>query len=121
VTTPRQGGSPGELFEQFLAWKQAQDAQSADDGLDVPLFEKLTDGAERSATLPWRHAEPLLREWGWIKDQPAEGDSGNDDQGQGGQASGGARSFFQSLTGGQQQASGPQPKPGQRAPRKAAG
>jgi hypothetical protein len=119
VTTPRQGGGPGELFEQFLAWKQAQDAQSADDGLDVPLFEKLADGAERSATLPWRHAEPLLREWGWIKDQPeAGGEGGSDDQGQGGQASG-ARSFFQSLTGGQQQAGGPQPrKPA--PPRKAA-
>ena len=109
------GGGPGELFEQFLAWKQAQDASTADDGMDVPLFEKTKDGAERSATLPWRHARPLLESWGWLK---PEGANDGDDDSQADPAAGGARGFIQSLAGGQ--ASRPAAAPGRPA-RKTAG
>ncbi len=112
-----QGGGPGELFEQFLAWKQAQDATAADDGMDVPLFEKTKDGAERSATLPWRHARPLLESWGWL--QPEGADDGNSDQGQADGAPGGARGFIQSLAGGQTGRASGTPGPGKA--RKAAG
>lgn len=113
-----QDQGPGALFEQFLAWKQAQDAAAADDGQDVPLFEKTADGAERSATLPWRHARPLLESWGWVQPEGATAD-GNSDGGQDG--AGSARGFFQQITGGGGKASGPAPASGQRAPRKATG
>lgn len=110
-----QAGGPGELFEQFLAWKQAQDASTADDGMDVPLFEKLSDGAERSATLPWRHARPLLESWGWLT--PEGADDGSTDTPE--PAASPGRQFFQGLTGGK--AGGPQPASGQRPQRKSAG
>jgi hypothetical protein len=110
-----QSGGPGELFEQFLAWKQAQDAQSADDDIEVPLFEQGENGTQRSATLPWRHARPLLERWGWI---PPEGaGDGDSDQGEKDSATGGPAGFFRQIAGGN--ASGPAPAPGTKA-RKAA-
>lgn len=110
------GGDPSGIlgeFAQFLEWRQAQQAEAEGAGIDVPLFEKLADGTERSATLPMRQARGLLESWGWL---PPEGaDDGN--TGETPDAPGGARGFIQSLAGGQGRAApGPAPKP-----RKAAG
>jgi len=119
MTTP-QGGRGQDLlaeFAAFLEFRQREAAEQAGDGVDVPLFERLADGAERSATLPMRLARPLLEEWGWLK---AEGsDDGSTDGGQA-DAGGGGRTFFQQLTGGQQRQGGPGPASGQRPARKAA-
>jgi hypothetical protein len=116
------GGDPSGIlgeFAQFLEWRQAQQAEAEGAGVDVPLFEKLADGTERSATLPMRQARRLLESWGWLT--PEGADDGGSDAGAGNDGPAGtARQFFQGLAGGKAP-SGPKPASGQRAPRSAAG
>src|SRR5215471_11276573 len=105
-TGPQQGRGADLLaeFAAFLEFREQQQREASGADVDVPLFEKLADGTERSATLPMRQARRLLAQWGWVEPE-----------------GGAARQFFQSLTGGQQQG-GPRPAAGgQRAPRKATG
>lgn len=104
-------------FAAFLEFREQQQREASGADVDVPLFEKLPDGTERSATLPMRQARRLLESWGWVVPEGSDDDGGTD----GGADSGGTpRGFFQQLTSGGQ-ASGPRPASGQRAPRKAAG
>lgn len=106
-------------FAAFLEFREQQQREATGADVDVPLFEKLPDGSERSATLPMRQARRLLESWGWVEPE-GSGDDGGTDGGQA-DAGGQARGFFQQLTGGGGQASGPRPASGQRAARKAAG
>jgi hypothetical protein len=114
-----QGGRGADLlaeFAAFLEFREQQQREASGADVDVPLFEKLTDGTERSATLPMAQARRLLESWGWLGPE-GEGDGGSEGTPD---ASGAPRRFFEQLTGGKQ-ASGPAPAGGKRAPRQAAG
>jgi len=118
--TGQQQGRGADLlaeFAAFLEFREQQQREASGADVDVPLFEKLADGTERSATLPMRQARRLLAQWGWVEPEGSDDGGQDSDQPEGGAA----RQFFQSLTGGQQQG-GPRPAAGgQRAPRKATG
>lgn len=89
---------PGILgeFEEFLKAKRAADQDAVN--FDVPLFEKLPDGTERSATLPYEQGKRVLGKW-WpdlFGDQD-EGDKGDGDKGDKGDGDkpGNPLSYFQ--------------------------
>jgi hypothetical protein len=112
------GGRGADLlaeFAAFLEFREQQQREASGADVDVPLFEKLKDGTERSATLPMTQARRLLESWGWLNPE-GKADGGTD----GDQDAGGTpRRFFEQITGGKQ--TGGAPAGGKRPPRSAAG
>lgn len=106
-------------FAEFIKWRDAQRAAAAEQDFEVPIFEKLPDGTERSATLPFSQAKHQLASW-WPDLRDAlglgDGDGGSQADGgaQGAQGAAGSNPVAR-LFGGGQQASGA------RAPRQAKG
>jgi hypothetical protein len=85
-------------FAAFIKWRDEQRAAQAEADFEVPLFERGSDGTERSATLPYSKAKGLLGKW-WPDLFPPEGaGDGNETGAQAGGAASGAgnpvREFF---------------------------
>lgn len=84
-----QGEDFAAQFAEFIKWRDAQRAAAAEQDFEVPIFEKLPDGTERSATLPFSQAKHQLASW-WPDLRDALGLGEGEGDGGSGQAGGGA-------------------------------